>query len=47
MKKKIFLAGAAALLLIVLSGCQQTDIVGKTSITSFNEVLSAIPDKIA
>jgi len=27
MKKKIFLAGAAALLLIVLTGCQQTDII--------------------
>src|SRR5674476_782591 len=47
MKKKIFLVGAAALLLIVLTGCKQTDIIGKTSITSFNEVLSAIPDKIA
>lgn len=47
MKKKIILAGASVLLLIILSGCQQTDVVGKTSITSFNEVLSAIPDKIA
>lgn len=46
MKKKIILAGAAALLLVVLSGCQQTDVVGKTSITSFDAVLQAIPNQI-
>lgn len=47
MKKKIILVGVAVLMLIVFSGCQQTDIVGKTSITSFNEVISAIPANIA
>ncbi|KAF5052119.1 MULTISPECIES: hypothetical protein [Acetobacterium] len=47
MKKKIILAGAALLLLVVLSGCQQTDVVGKTSITSFDAVLQAIPNQIA
>lgn len=47
MKKKIILAGAAVLVLVVLSGCQQTDIVGKTSVTSFDAVLQAIPHQIA
>lgn len=47
MKKKIILAGAALLLLVVLSGCQQTDVVGKTSITSFDAVLQVIPNQIA
>lgn len=46
MKKKIILAGAALLLLVVLSGCQQTDVVGKTSITSYDAVLQAIPNQI-
>jgi hypothetical protein len=47
MKKKIILAGVATLLLVALSGCQQTDVVGKQSITSFDAVLQAIPDQIA
>jgi hypothetical protein len=46
MKKKIILAGTALLFLVVLSGCQQTDVVGKTSITSFDAVLQAIPNQI-
>ncbi|OXS25778.1 MAG: hypothetical protein BI182_12830 [Acetobacterium sp. MES1] len=47
MKKKIVLVGAVALLLVVLSGCQQADVVGKQSIASFDAVLQAIPDQIA
>ncbi len=47
MKKKIIIAGTALLFLVVLAGCQQTDVVGKTSITSFDAVLSAIPDQIS
>ncbi len=47
MKKKIILAGTALLFLVVLSGCQQTDVVGKTSITSFDAVLQAIPNQVA
>lgn len=46
MKKKIIIAGTALLFLVVLAGCQQTDVVGKTSITSFDAVLQAIPDQI-
>ena len=46
MNKKIILAGAAALLLVVLSGCQQTDVVGKQSIASFDAVLQAMPNQI-
>ncbi|PKM60150.1 MAG: hypothetical protein CVU99_09575 [Firmicutes bacterium HGW-Firmicutes-4] len=47
MKKKIIIAGTALLFLVVLAGCQQTDVVGKTSITSFDAVLQAIPNQIA
>lgn len=47
MKKKLLFAGAAILLLVVLSGCQQTDVVGKTAITSFDAVLQTIPDQVA
>ena len=46
MKKKIIIAGTALLFLVVLAGCQQTDVVGKTSITSFDAVLQAIPNQI-
>ncbi|MBU4541597.1 MAG: hypothetical protein KJ774_10300 [Firmicutes bacterium] len=47
MKKKIVLAGTALLFLVVLAGCQQTDVVGNTSITSFDAVLKAVPNQIA
>ena len=45
MKKKIVLAGTAVLLLFVLSGCQQADAVGKSSITSFDGELQAAPNQ--
>jgi hypothetical protein len=32
---------------IILSSCSRLDVIGKTSITSFQEVLNAIPEKIA
>ena len=37
-------AGAIAMLSLV--GCKQLDVVGKESVTSFNAVLTAIPDKV-
>ncbi|WP_296559533.1 hypothetical protein [uncultured Acetobacterium sp.] len=47
MKKKIVLAGTVLLFLVVLAGCQQTDVVGNTSIASFDAVLKAVPNQIA
>lgn len=47
MKKKITFVAMTLLLLLLLAACAGTDVVGNESISSFEEVLTAMPDKIA
>ncbi len=44
-RKAILLLCAAAIAVLAL-GCKQLDVVGKESVTSFDAVLKAIPDKV-
>jgi opacity protein-like surface antigen len=46
MKKKLIFIALAMALAFAASACAQADVVGKASITSFNEVLNAIPDRV-
>jgi len=46
MKKRLIILALSLTTVFVISSCQQTDIVGKTSITSFNEVLNKIPNNV-
>ncbi|MFZ5351641.1 MAG: hypothetical protein ACOZCL_02825 [Bacillota bacterium] len=44
--KKIILIALAAVLVFVFAACQGTDVVGKVAVTSFDELLKAIPEKV-
>lgn len=46
MKKILVIIAVVFLMALTFASCKQTDLVGKTSVTSFNEVLKVIPDKI-
>lgn len=46
MKNKIILAVMPILAVVLLASCRQTDIIGNTSIKSFNSVLDAVSDKV-
>ncbi|MBR0598745.1 hypothetical protein [Sinanaerobacter chloroacetimidivorans] len=46
LKKKFAILSVSVLLLLALAACTETDVVGETSITSFEAVLNAIPDNI-
>ncbi len=45
-KKAILTICAGAMAVLALVGCSQLDVVGRASITSFDAVLKAIPDKV-
>jgi len=47
MKKKFKILALSLVLLVTLVSCKQLDVVGNTSITSFEEVLNIIPNNIA
>lgn len=47
MKKKYILIPMLLLMTVIFSSCRQLDVIGNKSVTSFKEVLDAIPDKIA
>ena len=47
MNRKWFVLVVALVTALTLSSCKQTDVVGNVSITSFEQVLNTIPDKIA
>lgn len=47
MKKKHFLIPLLLVMTLVFASCSQLDVIGSKSITSFKEVLNAMPDKIA
>lgn len=46
MGKKLIILALSLATVLIISSCQQTDVVGKTSITSFNAILSAIPENV-
>src|SRR5665647_93108 len=46
MKKKILSLALFISVLLIVASCKSTDVIGNTSITSFNEILNAIPDNI-
>jgi hypothetical protein len=46
MNKKIVLVALSLVLVFAFTGCKGTDVVGNAAITSFDAVLTAIPDKI-
>ena len=45
-KKAILILCAGAMAVLAFVGCSQLDVVGKESVTSFDAVLKAIPDKV-
>lgn len=45
--KKITLISLSLTGMLLLAGCSKNDIVGEKSITSFNEVLNALPNNVA
>jgi len=47
MKKKHFFILLLLVMTLIFASCSQLDVIGNKSITSFNEVLNAAPDKIA
>ncbi len=47
MKKRLILIPLLLIMTLIYASCSQLDIIGNKSITSFKEVLAAIPDKIA
>lgn len=46
MKRKLLLSLVLIASVITFSACKETDIIGKVSITSFEDVLNTIPDSI-
>lgn len=46
MKKKYILIPMLMLMTIIFASCRQLDVIGNKSVTSFKEILDAIPDKI-
>lgn len=46
MKKRLILLAFTATILITFVACQKIDVVGNKSITSFEEIINAMPDKI-
>lgn len=46
MKNKIFITALSLTIIVSLSACGQSDVVGKIAKTSFETVLGAIPDQI-
>ncbi|MFZ5353727.1 MAG: hypothetical protein ACOZCL_13535 [Bacillota bacterium] len=44
--KKISLIVLTAVLILIFTACQGTDVVGKVALTSFEQILNAMPDKI-
>lgn len=46
MKRKLIIAVLSCLLILSLTACSQTDVVGKYAKTSFAQVIEAIPDQI-
>ena len=47
MKKQLTLIALLLIMTLIYTSCSQLDVIGNKSITSFKEVLEAIPDKIA
>jgi hypothetical protein len=47
MNKYLIIIALTLAAVFTFASCRQADVVGQTSITSFNEVLNVIPDKIA
>ena len=46
MKSKIVLTALSLAVILTITGCQSTDVIGKVASTSFDAVLQKIPDKI-
>jgi hypothetical protein len=47
MKNKIKLGSILMVIVLSITACQQTDVIGKTAKTSFAEVVSGMPDQVS